>query len=148
MVSFRVVWILLFAPLLLLQQACSEDQPVRVHVGSATASVEIALTAEARSIGLMHREALGENHGVLLVMPRPQVVRMWMLNTRIPLDAGFFDRDGRLVNYVSMEQDGGKKIHRSAVPALYALEMNKGWFERHGIQTGDTLQLPYPVVGE
>jgi uncharacterized protein len=85
---------------------------------------------------------------LLLVFPEQKIIRLWMLNTSLPLDAGFFDRDGVLVGTVYMKPDGGKRIHRSPAPAVYALEMNRGWFERNGIRPGARLQLPHKVQGE
>ena len=133
---------------LLALQGCDGERRVTAHVGDVPARVELALTEGERALGLMHREALAQDEGMLLVMPGPRVIRIWMLNTRIPLDVGFFDETGRLLNIASMAPDGGEKIHRSVAPALYALEMNRGWFQRHGIDPGAVLRLPYPVVAE
>ena len=143
---FKLLLIATFVFLLALQGCDSER--VIVHVDDVPARVELALTEDERALGLMHREAMGQDEGMLLVMPRPRVIRIWMLNTRIPLDVGFFDETGRLLNVASMAPDGGEKIHRSAAPALYALEMNLGWFRRHGIEPGAPLRLPGPVVAE
>ena len=145
---FRVYTFVSLILVVLLGQGCSTDGRVTIHIGEVSASVELAVTADARSVGLMHRKALGEDEGLLMVMPRPKVLRIWMLNTHIPLDVGFFDESGQLLNHSSMEPDGGEKVYRSSAPALYALEMNEGWFERHGVEPGDRLRLPYPVVGE
>lgn len=145
---FRILVILSILPVLLLVQACSKEDRVTVHVGEVAASVELALTADERSVGLMHRKELGEDQGLLMVFPRPRVVRIWMLNTKIPLDIGYFDKMGRLLDYTSMEPDGGKRVYRSPETAIYALEMNRGWFENHGIKAGHSLRLPYPIVGE
>ncbi len=93
----------------------------------------------------MQRPSLAADEGMLLVFPRALVLEMWMLNTLIPLDVGFFDRQGRLINWLSMEPDGGRRIHTSSAPARYALEMNQGWFTRHHIRAGARLVLPHPV---
>jgi uncharacterized membrane protein (UPF0127 family) len=98
-------------------------------------------------MGLMQRQDLGRDEGMLLVFPAPRVQQIWMLNTPIPLDAGFFDADGVLLNTVSMSPDGGRTIHESTGPAIYALEMNIGWFERNGLSPGARLNLPLPIVG-
>ncbi len=63
------------------------------------------------------------------------------------LDVGFFDTAGVLLNIVSMEPDGGETIYHSSASALYALEMNRGWFERKGIRPGAHLQLPRVIRG-
>ncbi|MCP5407204.1 MAG: DUF192 domain-containing protein [Chromatiaceae bacterium] len=107
--------------------------------------VELAGDPEARRKGLMGRTQLGQDQGMLMVYPSPSILDIWMLNTAIPLDVGFFDAQGRLVNIASMLPDGGKQIYTSMLPSVYALEMNMGWFARHGLKPGVKLQLPYSV---
>lgn len=124
---------------------CAEPQRLEVGVGDALVEVEVADTGEARRRGLMFRQQLGEDQGMLFVFPGERVRQMWMLNTSIPLDAGFFDADGVLVNWVSMLPDGGSQIHSSTAPAHYVLEVNHGWFERTGITPGARLRLPQPI---
>ncbi len=111
-----------------------------VRVDNVNAYVEFAATASARQQGLMHRERLAKDEGMLLAFARPQVISLWMLNTPLPLDVGFFDEDGRLFQVVSMVPDGGKKIYKSLQPGRYALEMNLGWFSRHGLKVGAMLR--------
>jgi len=125
--------------------ACSEVELVGIQVDSIDARVELAYTAEARRQGLMRRQQLGRDEGMLFVFPQEKVLEMWMLNVQIPLDVGFFDRTGRLLGWRSMGVDGGMAIYESTAPALYALEMNQGWFERYPIALGAKLRLPFPV---
>lgn len=138
----------LLALMLFLLSGCDEPERISIQVGNINAKVEVAALPNIRRKGLMDRMHLGVNEGMLLVFPREKLLQMWMLNTLIPLDVGFFDSSGLLLNIVTMEPDGGKAIHKSAGLAVYALEMNKGWFSRHGIQSGVTLRLPYVIQGE
>jgi len=129
---------------------CRPDEPQRlaIRIAGVPARVEIAADPQSRGQGLMERAELGPDEGMLLVFPRERPIRLWMLNTHIPLDAGFFDGQGVLVGKAAMRPDGGKEIHSSPRPARYALEMNLGWFERHGIAPGSRLELPYPIQGQ
>ncbi len=120
---------------------------VSARVDDVSVRIVIAKDAEDRRQGLMGRQSLGQDEGMLLVFPQEKIIRLWMLNTSLPLDAGFFDQDGVMVGSVSMKPDGGKQIHQSPVPAVYALEMNRGWFERNGIRVGARLHLPNKVEG-
>ena len=131
--------------LVTLLSACSEAELVGIQVDDINARVELAYTPEGRRLGLMGRQQLGRDEGMLFVFPREKVLEMWMLNVQIPLDVGFFDRNGRLLGWRSMGVDGGKAIYASTAPALYAMEMNQGWFERHPIAPGAQLRLPFPV---
>ena len=144
--EFHRKWLCLLAILALLA-GCNESELVEIWVDGVSAWVEIADTDERRRTGLMQRRKLGPDEGMLLVFPTPRVQQIWMLNTPIPLDVGFFDAEGVLLNSVSMPPDGGRTIHKSTGPAVYALEMNIGWFERKGINTGARLNLPYVIEG-
>ncbi len=121
------------------------DDLVSLRVGEARVSATIAMDEEARRQGLMWRKSMARDEGILLIYPSEGIIRLWMLNTYIPLDVGFFDRHGVLVGTVSMEPDGGKRLHNSPRPAMYALEMNRGWFKRNKIELGARLQLPKSV---
>ncbi len=136
---------LLFLTLLF---GCSDANRVEIQVNNVNAWVELAATPEGRRQGLMGRDVLGRDEGMLLVFPDERIIEMWMLNTEIPLDVGFFDRSGRLLQWLTMLPDGGKRIYASPAPALYALEMNRGWFQRFGLRPGAQLHLPEPVVGK
>ena len=140
-----VRWLLLLFVLLL--PGCGQDERIEIQVGQVSARVELASTGDARRQGLMGRRSLGQDQGMLMVFPHERTIQIWMLNMEMPIDIGFFDHNGVLLDWRSMEPDGGKRIYASPAPALYALEMNQGWFNRHGLQLGAYLHLPAPVVG-
>lgn len=129
----------LFAVLLLWLQAASvgaEPLPTReLAIADRTLVVEIADTPETMSRGLMFREYLPEDHGMLFIWPAEQVVGMWMKNTRIPLSVAFIDRDLRIRNIADMEPHS-RRVHASQGPVRFALEVNRGWFDHNGITAG------------
>lgn len=98
--------------------------------------VEIAATPDERGRGLMFREELADDHGMLFVFPRRERIAMWMRNTKIPLDMLFITDDGRI-----------SQIHERAVPyseatvssrrrVRYVLELAGGTADRLGIEKG------------
>ena len=103
--------------------------------------VEIADSDAERQRGLMERTALGENRGMLFVFESEQRLSFWMKNTLIPLSVAYLDSEGRIVDIQDM-QPLDETSHPSAAPARYALEVNQGFFEEHGIEVGDTADLP------
>lgn len=142
----NVEWLLCVCLCWVLLGCAKEPERVIVLVDNISAHVELANTEETRQKGLMHRQSLGKDEGLLIAFPEPQPIALWMLNTPLPLDVGFFDAQGRLFQIISMVPDGGKTTHYSIQPGQYALEMNQGWFNRHGIKvgarlTGQALQL-------
>jgi uncharacterized membrane protein (UPF0127 family) len=104
---------------------------------------ELAVTTEQRERGLMFRQALAPDAGMLFIYPTDRELRFWMKNTSMPLSVAFLDRDGRIVNIADM-QPFDETVHRSAGPACCALEVNQGWFARNGIQAGDRSSYTLP----
>ena len=108
---------------------------------------EAANTEESRRRGLMFRDRLGENSGMVFSYPEAGVNAMWMKNTRIALSVAFIDRNGRILNIEDMEPFS-EQAHASAGEAAYALEMSRGWFRKRGIKAGDRVEglqrLPPP----
>ncbi len=113
---------------------------VPLRVGGIEIQVEIADDADERQRGLMYRESLDENQGMLFVYPEQRTLGFWMKNTLIPLDIAYIDREGRIVDIQQMEPQT-TETHNSAAPAMYALEMNQGWFEANGIRVGDLIEF-------
>lgn len=112
----------------------------RIRVAGISVTVEIADDAASRERGLMFRESLPPDHGMLFVYETERVLQFWMRNTRLPLDIGFLDRSGRIVDIQQMEPML-EKTHSSRAPAMYALEMAQGWFEEHGVKVGDQVEF-------
>jgi uncharacterized membrane protein (UPF0127 family) len=105
--------------------------------------VEIADDLPEQTRGLMERTALGEDRGMLFVYQDEEVRSFWMKNTLIPLSIAYIDSDGRIVDLQDMKPlDDDPPHYVSAEPARYALEVNKGFFEEHGVKVGDRADLP------
>jgi uncharacterized membrane protein (UPF0127 family) len=100
--------------------------------------VEVAATPERRSLGLMNRFSLQPDHGMLFVFDYPEPQGFWMKNTFIPLSIAFVAPDGRIINVDEM-QPHDETTHMSRGPALYAIEMRRGWFTERGIKSGDVV---------
>jgi uncharacterized protein len=111
--------------------------------GKVELRVEIADDPAEQTRGLMERTALGEDRGMLFVYPDERVLSFWMKNTLIPLSIAYIASDGRIVDLQDMKPlDDDPPHYVSAEPARYALEVNKGYFEKHGIKVGDRADLP------
>lgn len=112
-----------------------------IFINEIALQVEIVDTAELRSRGLMHRETLAENTGMLFIFPKPRVLRFWMKNTPLDLDIGFFDQNLRLIKVARMKAFDAATIHTSGAPARFALEVNPNWFAQNQIRPGAKLKL-------
>jgi uncharacterized protein len=134
-------WIPAFAALLFwfaLAAAQAETAPRELRLAGQTLTVEIAAAPDTMARGLMHREHLPDDHGMLFIWPADQVVAMWMKNTLIPLSVAFIGSDFRVLNIADMEPHS-RQVHPSHGPARYALELNQGWFARHGVEAGSRI---------
>jgi uncharacterized membrane protein (UPF0127 family) len=117
---------------------------IAVQVGDKIIiQAELAVTTGQRERGLMFRQALAPDAGMLFIYPADRELRFWMKNTSIPLSVAFLDHQGRILNMADM-QPHDETLHRSAGPACCALEVNQGWFARNGIQTGDRIRYTLP----
>lgn len=112
-----------------------------IRVENLMITVEVALTPAQITQGLKYRRKLPESQGMIFIFSQPTVVGFWMKDTLIPLSIAFIDREGRIIDILDMEPDDGKISHLPSGPYLYALEMNRGWFERNNIRVGDRVDL-------
>lgn len=111
----------------------------RLAIGTHHLTAEVAATDATRSRGLMFRDALAHNHGMLFVFDREDAPCFWMKNTLIPLSIAFIDRQGYIINIADM-QPHSETPHCPVAPALYALEMTQGWFAERGIGPGGQIR--------
>ncbi len=113
-----------------------------IVVDGTPVDVELATDGEQRAQGLMHRDSLPADDGMLFVYPDEAPRSFWMKDTRIPLSIAYADGKGRIVAIADMAPFDKTPVP-SLYPATYALEMNKGWFAGHGVEVGDVItQLP------
>jgi len=112
---------------------------VTLTINAQKITAEVASTPQQRATGLMHRFSLQQDHGMLFVFERPEPLSFWMKNTFIPLSIAFLDATGRILNIEDMVPQT-ETMHWSKGPALYALEMRKGWFLERGIRAGDRVE--------
>jgi len=103
-------------------------------------TAEIADTPQKRQLGLMYRNELEENRGMLFIFPLPNYLSFWMKNTYIPLSIAFIDTNGIITEIEDMEPETTTS-HVSQFLSQYALEMNQGWFEKNNIKVGDKVYV-------
>ena len=118
-----------------------DDGKITIRVDGIPVRVEVADSPEERRQGLMLRETLPANEGMLFVFEREQFLSFWMKDTIIPLSIAFVSRDGKIVAIRDMEPLDERTFHQSPRPALYALEMNWGWFDRRQVEAGDRVEF-------
>ncbi len=106
-----------------------------LNIGVHLIKAELAIRDEERAQGLMFREQLGANEGMVFRFPENRPVCMWMKNTFVPLSVAFIDETGKIINIEDM-QPQTQDAHCAKRPARYALEMNQGWFRQKNVKPG------------
>jgi len=135
--AFLLILAATLSPHAIADESCRADSTLIIN--DKNAYIQLAVDERTRRYGLMFRASMGENCGMLFVFDstRPRVFTM--RNTLIPLDIAFIDEAGRIAEILSMEPGGDR--YPSTVPARYALEMNKGWFESNKIGVDDVISI-------
>ena len=126
--------------LLAASSALAQSLPgVPLSAGMHRIHAELAADPGSRMRGLMFRESMAPNAGMLFVFDETTTHCMWMKNTLIPLSVAFLDEKGAIVSIHEMAPKT-ENSHCAARPARYALEMNKGWFAARGIKPGAAIR--------
>ncbi|HCY64796.1 MAG TPA: hypothetical protein DHV59_18630 [Oxalobacteraceae bacterium] len=116
-------------------QQVAKFRTIPLNIGIHVIKAEAAASPAQREQGLMHREKMGPNEGMVFLFGAPTTVCMWMKNTLIPLSVAFIDEQGKIVNIADM-QPHSTESHCGEKPVKYALEMNQGWFAQKSIKAG------------
>ena len=116
-----------------------------------TIQAEVADTTEKRAHGLMFRDSLPKDRGMLFTFPESQEWSFWMKNTRIPLDILWLDKDKKIVHVERnvpgcTRTDDGCPNYQPNDPALYVLELAAGTAEALKLQRGVKLQFLAPLA--
>lgn len=134
--GMRTRHVLAAVVLSLAAQANAQHLPVaQLSAGMHVVRAEVAADFTTRAQGLMHRKSLAPNSGMLFVFDDASIHCMWMKNTLIPLSVAFVDAGGTITNIADMEPHS-EQSHCATRPAVYALEMTRGWFAQRGIKPG------------
>lgn len=149
--SRRIILFLILLPFFLFclgERADSQGEGnrfVQLSIKGKKIRAEVARTEEEKSRGLMFRDKLGPDEGMLFIYEREEFLSFWMKNTPLPLSIAFIDPRGKIVDIQDMEPFN-LRTHTSSRPALYALEMNKGWFKKNGIRVGNVVKMPSSLL--
>jgi uncharacterized protein len=119
---------------------------VQMTLGDQTFTIEIASTSHQMKIGLMHRDSMPQDHGMIFIYPNDQPLNFWMKNTRIPLDILFVDSDETIVSTHTMKpfDESGTSSQGNA---RWAIEINAGLVSKLGLKKGDKVRIPPKASG-
>jgi uncharacterized protein len=127
--------------------SCSEAPEAVLEIRSGNGTVEVAVevadNAQERSQGLMGREDLADDAGMVFLVPEPAEISFWMKDTLIPLSVAFWDQEGRIFRIQHMEPCSTDTCRQypPGAPWTGAVEVNQGFFEEQGVEVGDVVRL-------
>jgi len=133
--------------LFLLIVGCQEAAPstglptVPVTIGQQSFQLEIANDDDERQRGLMHRDSMPADHGMIFVFPDERERAFWMKNTKIPLDILYLDSTGTIVSIRQLKPFDETSV-TSWFPARFAIELNEGAADKSGVRVGHVVTIP------
>ena len=113
-----------------------------VIFGRDTVVAEVARTTAERERGLMNRTEVPDGTGMIFIFADAQIRTLWMSNTYVALDVAFLDINLNVVDIQQMEPET-TTFHDSAFPAMFALELPKGWLAAHQVRVGQRAELVF-----
>ena len=117
-----------------------KSEPLSVETAKGAThkfTVELALTDPQMEFGLMYREKMAADHGMLFDFGTPRPVMMWMKNTVLPLDMLFLDQNGVVTHIQENAVPYSEAIISSEGPVNYVIELNAGIIKKLGLAVGD-----------
>ena len=139
----KIYRLILALSVVLFAFSCKKDDVLKtqiLRINQWEITVETADTQETQEKGLMERESMDEDWGMLFVYDRDSRKSFWMKNTKIPLSIAYIGADGTIREIYDMEPLSTRTVD-SRYSVRYALEVNQGAFQRHGIKTGDKVEF-------
>ena len=144
---FHIVLLLALIPTL---WSCSSHSNIsdnityEINIHDKKPRVEVAFRQKERTIGLMFRDKLDNDHGMLFIYPQEQNLSFWMKNTRIPLSIAFIN-SSETITQIEPMAPYSLTSHTSKVKVRFALEMEEGWFRKNGITVGSKVDFPSEI---
>jgi uncharacterized membrane protein (UPF0127 family) len=118
-------------------------------LGTNSLTAQIAADDASRERGLMSRTNLAENEGMVFVFPQPRQLTFWMKDTPIPLSIAYVGPSGRIFEIRDMKPFDETPIPSASSAVVYAIETPQGWFAKHGVMAGGTVNgLPSPSTAK
>jgi len=123
-----------------LNHAQPKLRTLKLWLGAEELAAELALREVEIRTGMMFRESMAENEGMLFVFAVPHRTAFYMRNTKVPLSAAYIDPDGAIAEIVDLQPLEEAPVEAKSDKIQYVLEVNQGWFKRHNIGVGTVIR--------
>ena len=112
-----------------------------ILVGAKTVHMQIAILPNELEHGLMNRPYLSQDEGRIFLVDQPQQMQVWMHNTQIALNIGYFTPEGKLAEVYSMYAFDERTVASRSKHLQFALEMAENWYSESSVTAGDSLDI-------
>ena len=119
---------------------CSAGGEAKLKIGDHKLIVEVAETPGEQALGLMNRDSLATDRGMIFVFAEPKKASFWMRNTSIPLDLAFLDSEGVILEIHPLVPFEETPVESKSQKVAYAIETNRDWFASRGLKPGTKVQ--------
>jgi uncharacterized membrane protein (UPF0127 family) len=119
---------------------CSANGEAKLQIGDHKLTVEVADNPGEQVVGLMNREFLPADRGMVFVFEEPKQAFFWMKNTSIPLDVAFLDSEGVILEILPLVPFEETRVASKSDKVAYAIETNRDWFVSRGLKPGVKVQ--------
>ena len=132
--------VLLCLTLGFLAAGCSAGGEAKLLIGDHKLTVEVADSPGEQALGLMNRESLLTDRGMIFIFAEPKKASFWMRNTSIPLDLAFLDSEGVILEIYPLVPFEETPVQSKSQKVAYAIEANRDWFASRGLKPGLKVQ--------
>lgn len=121
---------------------------MKLWLGTNEVVAELAIKQTEVATGMMFRNAMGWNEGMLFIFGVPHQTGFYMKNTTVPLSAAYIDPDGVILEIHDLKPLDVEPVMAASDQILYVLEMNQGWFKTNRVDAGTALRTEVGTLRE
>lgn len=131
-----------------LEHAQPKLRTMKLWLGSKEIIAELAITQTEIATGMMFRDKMDENEGMLFIFGQPHRTSFYMKNTYLPLSCAYIDKDGTILEIHDLKPLDEKPVDARTDQIQYVLEVKQGWFERNGVAVGAVVRTEHGSLAE
>jgi uncharacterized membrane protein (UPF0127 family) len=131
-----------------LSHAQPKLRTMKLWMGASEIVAELAITQTEIATGMMFRDKMEENEGMLFIFGRPVTVSFYMKNTYVPLSCAYIDSEGTILEIHDLKPLDETPVYARSDNVQYVLELKQGWFERNGIRVGTVVRTEHGSLPE
>jgi uncharacterized membrane protein (UPF0127 family) len=131
-----------------LDRAQPKLRTMKLWLGPKEIIAELAISRTEIATGMMFRDKMEENEGMLFVFAQPVQVSFYMKNTYVPLSCAYIDGEGAILEIHDLKPLDETPVYARSEQVQYVLEVKQGWFERNGIAVGTVVRTEHGSLPE